>query len=388
MIDISDKTFAKILADMLLNVNADLNKREGSLIRTSLAAAAWAIEGLYLDLQYIQKQSYGMTATTEYLDYIAAEAGIERKQPVAAIKYARFNIAPPISCQFSVKGVENSPYYVLIGNVAYSEDPSYPDAPYIGELECETPGEIGNVYSGDLSCVNFVSGLTTAFFVGTKTPGVDIETDASLRKRYLAAIGKVEFAGNITAYRNFMLSQDGVGAVQVYPVWNGAGTVLLSVVDDKFLPLSNSQIAVLQEIVCPPESGGNAPSANGYGMAPIGAVVTVTTPQSEYIYTTANISIKPTSSRTKEEIEEEAATLILAYIHEQCESWGEMASWTQASYSITIYINKIAGIINGIDGVEVATNVRLNGGPTDIILQQSAQQQKIPVFGGVSLTEV
>lgn len=75
MLDITGKTNAKILADMLARVSDELNKREGSLIRTSLSAASWAIEGLYLDLIWVQKQAYGETATTEYLDYIAAEAG-------------------------------------------------------------------------------------------------------------------------------------------------------------------------------------------------------------------------------------------------------------------------------------------------------------------------
>ena len=40
MIDFSDKTFDNILNDMLERVDDGLNKRDGSLIKTSLAAAA------------------------------------------------------------------------------------------------------------------------------------------------------------------------------------------------------------------------------------------------------------------------------------------------------------------------------------------------------------
>ena len=78
MIDVSDKTFDNILSEMLARVPDELNKRDGSLIKTSLAAAAWTIEGLYLDLAYVQRQAYGTTASTQELDYIVAECGLTR----------------------------------------------------------------------------------------------------------------------------------------------------------------------------------------------------------------------------------------------------------------------------------------------------------------------
>ena len=62
MLDISGKTFYTLLMNMLNRVSESVNKREGSLIRTSLAAAAWAIEGIYIDLAYIQKQAFALFA--------------------------------------------------------------------------------------------------------------------------------------------------------------------------------------------------------------------------------------------------------------------------------------------------------------------------------------
>ena len=60
MLDIAGKTFDAILAEMLDRVPDELNKRDGSLIKTSLSAAAWAmvrctaIEGMTF-LLYTQK---------------------------------------------------------------------------------------------------------------------------------------------------------------------------------------------------------------------------------------------------------------------------------------------------------------------------------------------
>lgn len=388
MIDISDKTFDNILSEMLARVPDELNKRDGSLIKTSLAAAAWTIEGLYLDLAYVQRQAYGTTASTQELDYIVAECGLTRKPAVPTVRYARFNMAPPVGTVFSVRGVQNSPYFELTKEAVNDPSETYPDTPYLGEVTCQTAGTVGNGYSGALSTINFVAGLTDALLLGIVTVGEDQETDSSLRERYKLAVGAVNFAGNISAYKNFMLSQSGVGAVQVYPVWDGPGTVLLSCVDASYNPLSEAQIAILQDAVCPPESGGNTPSDKGFGMAPIGAVVTVTTATNVTINVTADVVIVTGSSRTLAEIQADAQEQVEAYILTQCEGWGTVASWNSVNYTIKLYVNRFVAILNSIDGVEVATNVKLNGSASDITLTNTSALQQIPKAGTVTLTQV
>ena len=387
MIDISEKTFDAILRDMLSRVPDTLNKRDGSLIKTSLAAAAWTIEGLYLDLAWVQRQAYGETASTDNLDMIVAECGLERKPAVATVRYARFNIAPPMGTTFTVRGVSDSPYFALTKEATYSPDEDYEDAPYLGEVTCQTAGTIGNGYSGDLSTVNFVPGLMTAIMLGIVTVGEDVETDSSLRERYKLAVGAVQFGGNIASYKNFMLSQSGVGAVQVYPVWDGPGTVKISCVDASFEPLTEAQLAVLQNAVCPPESGSITPSDKGYGMAPIGAVVTVSTPSVTTINVTADVVIVTGSSRTIAEIQADALEQLKAYIASQNENWGKMASWNSANYTVKIYLNKVVALLNDIDGVEVSTNVLLNGSANDIVLTNTATSQNVPKAGTVTLSE-
>lgn len=389
MIDLSLKTFKNILSDMLDRVSSEYNKRDGSLIKTSLAAAAWVIEGIYLELAYIQKQAYGLFATGSYLDYKVAEAGLERKQAVKAVRYARFNLNPPIDSMFQVAGVDEVVYYKLTSPAENVPDELYPDEPYIGLVTCEQAGDIGNVYSGKLICASFIAGLTNATLLGIHTQGLDQESDDALRERYKLAIGKVEFGGNIAAYRNFIMSQQGVGAVQVYPVWDGPGTVLCSVVNSEYRPLTNDEINALQMIVCPPTEGLSYPSENGYGMAPIGATVTITTAQQINIDITGNVVIKSGSSATIELINEQAEEDIKTYIKDLCSKWGEMGSWRSVDYSIVIYINKIIGIINSIDGVEVAENIKINGSSNNLVLTETGtiNGQQIPVFNSVLLSE-
>lgn len=387
MIDLSGKTFDALMNDMLARVPDTLNKRDGSLIKTSLAAAAWTIEGLYLDLSWVQRQAYGATASTDCLDNIAAECGLTRKPAVPTVRYARFNIAPPIGTVFSVRGVSDSPYFELTKEAVNDPDEEYEDAPFIGQVTCQTAGSIGNAYSGELSTVNFVPGLMTAIMLGIVTVGEDEETDSALRERYKLAVGAVQFAGNIAAYKTFMLSQSGVGAVQVYPVWDGPGTVKISAISGDFEPLSPAQVAILQEAVCPPESGSLTPSDGGYGMAPIGAVVTVTTASVYTVNVTANIVIVSGSARTIAEIQADAQEQIGAYLKGLCENWGKMESWNSAQYTIKLYVNRFVAILNDLDGVEVANNVLLNGSSSDITLTNTAQSQNVPQVGTVTLTE-
>lgn len=387
MIDITSKTYENLLEDMLGYISSDLNKREGSLIRTSLAAAAWTIEGLYINLAEVQKQAYGEYASGDYLDYKVAECGLERKDATPCVKTARFNLAPPLGARFALKGTDQNIYFYLSEACTNSPSEAYPDAPYLGKLTAETAGSNINEYTGDLATIDYISGLTTAFLVSTVIPGTDQETDDSLRARWKLAVGAINFGGNISSYRNFLLSQEGVGAVQVYPVWNGAGTVLCSVVDEDFEPITQTKIDELQMLLCPPEGSGVVPSNGGYGMAPIGAVATVTTAQDYNIAITASVRIAQNSGKTLQEVQDEAEVLITKYIASLCQSWGQMGSWNLATYSITIYINKIIGILNNIDGVEVASNVTINSGVVDVTITQSAtlNGQYVPKLTGVTI---
>lgn len=390
MIDLSVKTFTNILSDMLSRVSVELNKRDGSLIKTSLSAAAWAIEGLYLELAYIQRQAYGLYATGEYLDYKVAEAGLSRKQATPTIRYARFNIQPNIGTKFKVAEIENNIYFTLTSTATNQPDPNYPTAPYIGLVTCDEAGTVGNITNATLVTVGFISGLTTALLLDISIPGSNQESDAALRERYKLAVGRIEFGGNIAAYRNFLLEQDGVGAVQVYPIWNGPGTVLCSVVDNDYLPVSSDKLAELQMILCPPDESGTIPSENGYGMAPIGAIATVTTAVSVPITIYAQIRLRTHTTTTIQEVQEQAEKEIKEYLRNVCAEWGTMGSWRSAEYYTIVYYNKISGILNSIPGVLVANNVLLNGGTSDLELieQGTINGQQVPVFDSLTLVEI
>jgi uncharacterized phage protein gp47/JayE len=387
MIDVSEKT-QEILLNYMLGLTPDtLNKREGSLIRTSLAAAAWAMEGLYINLEYVQKQAYGTTATGTYLDKIAATAGLVRKPATYAQLNARFNIEIPIGTRF-VKDTDDGDrvYFDLVSIVeSPSTDPKYVDAPYLGVVEAEEAGSYPNILRGDLSLISFVVGLTTATIVDVHEYGVDEETDALLRARYLEAIGRVDFGGNIQSYRNYVLAQEGVGACQVWPCWNGPGTVAISVVSPMMTPVESDRLEILQNLICPPEAGDTEPSANGYGMAPIGAQVVVKTPSLVEMGVDLYVKLSPSNTRTQAEITQDIYDGIVSYLKSTTEDWGTMRLWNLAQYDIVIYATKVIVVCDAVEGVEAVTACMVRKGDeqwslSSVTIPQTAESQGIPDF--------
>lgn len=385
MIDVSEKT-QEILLNYMLGLTPDtLNKREGSLIRTSLAAAAWAMEGLYINLEYVQKQAYGTTATGTYLDKIAATAGLVRKPATYAQLNARFNIEIPIGTRFVKDTDDGDRVYFDLVSIANSPttDPEYVDAPFLGVVEAEEAGSYPNILRGDLSLISFVVGLTTATIVDVHEYGVDEETDALLRARYLEAIGRVDFGGNIQSYRNYVLAQEGVGACQVWPCWNGPGTVAISVVSPMMTPVESDRLEILQNLICPPEAGDTEPSANGYGMAPIGAQVVVKTPSLVEMGVELYIKLSPSNTRTQAEITQDIYDGIVSYLKSTTEDWGTMRLWNLAQYDIVIYATKVIVVCDAVEGVEAVTACMVRKGDeqwslSSVTIPQTAESQGIP----------
>ena len=115
--------------------------------------------------------------------------------------------------------------------------------------------------------------------------------------------------------------------------------------------------------------------------------MTIVTAQSVSINVTSRITISPNSGKTISDIQDAAQVSIQNYINECCKSWGTMGSWDLATYSLRVYINKIAGILNTLDGVLVADSTQINGQNEDVVLTENSTTQQVPILSSVILTE-
>ena len=95
-------TFENILKNALDKVPSSFDKREGSVIYDALAPAAAEIAQLYIDIDFILKQTFADTADRAYLIMRANERGIKPYEASYAVGKGVFNIPVPIGSRFSI----------------------------------------------------------------------------------------------------------------------------------------------------------------------------------------------------------------------------------------------------------------------------------------------
>lgn len=382
MIDFSNKTYQNILSDMLARVPNIIDKRETSIIQTSLGPAGWYIEQIYLDLEQIQNNSFILTANGDALDRLAYLRGILRLEATAATRLVRFNVQVPLQSRFrTINGSSSVTFFVQAYQGTHIEnDVTYYDYYAV----CETKGTIGNEYTGNILPIDFIQNLNYSVILDIIIPGTDEETDESLRNRYILSLTEKGFGGNIASYREAILEQNTIGAVQVYPAdyYNGPGTVLCSIIDANYNVATASLIEEIQNLICPPEANDTTPSANGYGIAPIGAKVTIGTATELPINITATIT--PSGGSTVQSLQDAIESAINDYLLTVRRDWG-LPVTNKVEYPVYVYIARINVAILSVEGVANVTNITVNGGTTDIDCTETGQLQELPVLGTVTL---
>lgn len=368
----------QILTDMLAEITNSLDKREGSLIRTSLAPIAWYLGKMYQDLGYIEKQGFITTAEGEYLELLTVNRGIARMPATYSIRRGIFNIAVSIGTEFTALNGKNNLHYTITEFIEKKQDE------YHYKLKCEEAGMIGNNYTGNLQCDVYIEDLNKAEITDIITAGEDIETDNSLRQRYIDTLNEKGFGGNIASYTEYFTKRAGVGAVEIFPFWRGGGTTLISVINSNFTIPDELFIQELQKEICPPETDNDSPSANGYGLAPIGAVVTITKPKELALNIECSLSKDNVDSIT---LQNKIKTKIEQYLLSLRKTFGTAIKQYSNVYEIDILYARIYSDIFGLEEVINLIELKINGNSKDIKITNNATEQLIPVIGELIVNE-
>ena len=301
-----DVTFNEILERMLSRVPNSFDKREGSIIYDALAPAALELQRVYIELNSILSDAYGDTASREYLILRCKERGVIPEQASKALLRGKFT---PSGINVIGKRFNVNELNYVVTRALTDSDGGY-------EVQCETPGTIGNRTLGTMIPIEYIQGLETAELTEVLIPGEDDETTENLRKRYFDSFKESAFGGNVKDYIDKTNAISGVGGTKVTRAWNNdikpidlipttkveewvnttktkldpdvakwlitvfsagkekkltvGGTVLLTIVDSNFGVASNQLIKSVQQTIDPEDTPGE-----GYGLAPIGHVVNV-----------------------------------------------------------------------------------------------------------------
>ncbi len=333
-------TFDVLMEDMLDRVGNDVDKREGSMIYDALAPVAFHLAEIYYNLDNFVDLVSGDTATGEFLDRIAADQGLTRKESTYAVRKIVTSGPVTIGTRW---GLNDTTYTIteLIGTNIYS-------------AICEQIGSIGNTYAGALENIDNVSGIT-ANLTDVITSGEDTETDDALRARFFDKVRSSGTSGNKYDYRNWALEVPGCGDAKVYPLWDGEGTVKVLVVDENMeidTDLPTKVYTYIEKV------------------RPIGAIVTVDSPASLTINITADINLDGTKSI------EDVTTAFTATLKDY------LRETVFDVYSVSYA--RIGSILLSTEGVEDYSNLQANGATSNIIIGDT----EMPICGTVSLTEV
>lgn len=348
-------TFESIMENLLEKVPSTMDKREGSVIWDALAPCAVELQNLYIALDTVLNETFADTATLFYLKKRAAERGVNQIMATKAILQGEFTPADlelSIGTRFSCDKLN----YIITEKVR--------DGVY--KLECETAGVEGNAYFGTLIPIEYIAGLETANLTELLIPAEDDEDVESLRKRYFNSLKSQAFGGNIADYEEKTTLIQGVGTVKVTPVWNGGGTVKLTIIDSQFNVPSEELIEMVQNEIDPVGHSGT-----GLGIAPIGHVVTVVGVKSKTINIETSITYR--EGWNWESTKSYILNAVDKYFNELRKAWHE-------SENLIIRISQLESRILDCEGVLDISNTTLNGSASNLYLEPN----EIPVRGTVN----
>ena len=243
---------------------------EGSFSRDLINANSIEFENAYAEMNLIIDAAFAFSSWGEYLTARCAEFGVDRKPSVKAKGEITFTGGQGVYIpKGSLVSVKNGAQFSTVDNIML-------DGQGKGtvKITCTEVGSKGNVQAHTIN--NFpvsISGVTAVDNEKATQDGADEETDEELLKRYSVIVRTPATSGNKYHYYNWAMSIAGVGACRVIPLWNGAGTVKIIIINAEMQSAGADLVKAVKDYI---ES-----------VRPIGADVTVVSPAPK----TINISV-------------------------------------------------------------------------------------------------
>lgn len=350
-----DMTYETILQRMMDRVTEqypNLDTREGSILFNALAPAAIELAILYTVLDNVRSESFVKTASREYVLMACEQMGMDTTvfNASAGVHKGLFDVEVSIGSRWNCELFN----YTIVGYIGQE------DGYHAYRMQCETEGTTPNNQIGDLTPISeSPTGLSYCKVVECLIEGENETEDADIVTAYFDYVTNVVSDGNVAQYKRWCNEYDGIGNYKIFPLWNGANTVKVSILSASNRAASSDLVSEFQRYLDPNTEG------MGNGVALIGAFVTVTTATEVPIKVTATVKLKPGYSDT---------TAIDNALTEY---------FSQIAYnkSLVAYMNIGATILN-VEGVEFLTDLKVQGGTSDV----SIGDEQIPVLGTTNWT--
>ena len=282
---------------MLAELPQNLDQTEGGFIWDMTRPSAMEHSFTMSALNAVVQMIFPEWAEGEILDLHAKRNGISRKPAATATGTVHIigtgNVLIPIGFVFSTPGttLTRSVTYEATEAVTLEYDEEA-DA-YIADVPivCTEAGTAGNAPAYGISVMAVpLMGITELYNEESLTDGVDIESDDELRERVMEfdRNRNISYIGNDYDYKRWAMEIEGVGSASVIREWQGPGTGTVKVI---ILNQSGGSASanLIQEVYDHIMGTEENPDAR---LAPIGAILTVSTGQAMTINITANVELE------------------------------------------------------------------------------------------------
>lgn len=352
---------------MLEALPNDIDKTEGGFAHDFTRPAALEKAEMMIAINDAVQVFFPAWSYGGYLDKLAGSAGLSRKAAQSAETYleitgtegtivpAGFIFATPKS-----------------GDIASIEFAVVESATISAEgkatvlVRCTETGLIGNVPENSITLMSSpMKGVTTIRNPAAATGGIETEDDESLRARIEEREKNNEssFVGNDSDYKRWAKEVDGVGSVVVVPEWmgKGSGTVKLIVMDANGMPANDTILKAVYDHIISPEN-------RDYRLAPIGAILTVTTAEAVGLTFSAKIMLE--EDAVIDDVIKAYRSNLLTYFEE-------------AKAESCIRYTRVCSVLSETKGVLDYSNMLLNGATANIAITAD----DYPTIATVALTE-
>ena len=316
-------------------IPTDIDTSQGSHTWNFLRPTALVVSEVCEDiLPRVVQLIFPATSYGEYLDAHATVRGMSRRAATAA------------SGDLTITGSAST--VIPAGSVfstasANAEDPSISyqtleeaTIPSSGEVtvtvQCTQTGTVGNTSENTIILISSrITGITSVTNPEAITGGTDVETDESLRAR-IAEYDQTQgesYTGNVSDYKRWAMSVDGVGTATVIPANDDTGLVTIVLLDSNGDPATEQLCeAVYNYIMSPDNPDGR--------LAPINAYLEVEPPETVAITIQATVELE--DETTLDRIKSAYKTALTNYMPE-AEDEGE------------IKYTRVAAILSAVEGV-------------------------------------
>ncbi|EOE7203665.1 baseplate J/gp47 family protein [Clostridioides difficile] len=264
--------------ERMLSNFQDVSTLEGDFIYDATRPTAEQIAELkQLGLQNNLRIAFPQTSYGTYLEWLGECKGVFKNQPTKATGVITFT---GMQGTIITKGT-------IVTTIATDEKQSIEfellETKTIGanetvdiKAECRIAGTIGNVSNNTITILlGSISGVKSVTNKEDFRGGTDIEDEEHFRERVLVAEQEDKLSGASSDYIRWAKEVDGVGYAYIVSEWAGAGTVKVLILDKNRKAATQELIDKVQEYIYPLNI---SEGENRDGKAPIGALVTVVTP--------------------------------------------------------------------------------------------------------------